>query len=226
MGLKYNIYLDGKFIKETTSLSTIVDGLEVETEYSVSVSETDGEKESKQTSPIKFKTLPNPNLLPNTDFINGMGNWISYPNASSFEILNAESDKPNSKIIHAQAVSQTNQQCYLKPHNILVYPGEEYTVSFDYKDSNWSKTTTVAQIRITKTADDNSALEYFPVNVTEAVPNWKRLKTTFTVTTAGFLSFNFYDNDSTGNHEGFFREAKVEEGNTATSWIPAESDLS
>ncbi|WP_270745049.1 hypothetical protein [Lactococcus petauri] len=42
MGLKYNIYLDGKFVKETTSLSTIVDGLEVETEYSVSVSETDG----------------------------------------------------------------------------------------------------------------------------------------------------------------------------------------
>nr|UKS68859.1 hypothetical protein G8766_06565 [Lactococcus garvieae] len=97
MGLKYNIYLDGKFIKESTSLSTIVDGLEVEKEYSVAVSETDGEKESKQTSVVKFKTLPNPNLLPNTDFIDGLGNWTPYPNASSFEILNSEADKPNSK---------------------------------------------------------------------------------------------------------------------------------
>lgn len=225
MGLKYNIYLDGKFIKESTSLSTIVDGLEVEKEYSVAVSETDGEKESKQTSVVKFKTLPNPNLLPNTDFIDGLGNWTPYPNASSFEILNSEADKPNSKIIHAKAIAQTNQQCYLKPHNIPVNPGEEYTVSFEYKDLNWSKATTVVQIRITATADDNGTLEYFPVNVTESMPHWKKLKLTFTTTKAGFLSFNFYDNDGTGNHEGFYREAKVEKGSKDTSWTPAESDV-
>lgn len=225
MGLKYNIYLDGKFVKETTSLSTIVDGLEVETEYSVSVSETDGEKESKKTNPIKFKTLPNPNLLPNTDFKDGYGDWIPYPIANIFEILNAEEDKPNSKIMHAKASSQTNQQCFLKPHDIPVKQGEEYTFSFDYKDVNWTKNIIIAQVRITATAADNTALETFSLSSTSGNSDWERKVFNFVVTKDGFLSFNFFDSDNTGSHEGFYRQAKVEKGNKATSWIPAESDL-
>lgn len=233
MGLKYNIYLDGKFIKETTSLSAIVDGLEVETEYSVAVSETDGGKESKQTSPIKFKTLPNPNILTNSTWNLGQGDWNNGFNGR-FEILNPESDIPDAHILHGLPLTVTTQQVSHAIHPIEVKTGEVLTVSFDYRDKNWTKNTNLIIVRIfpennTPNAQSNALQQVRFGSDTEdiqGVESWTRFYKTFSVEKDGFLDILPYDSDDTGNHEAWWRRLKIEKGERSTSWIPAESDLS
>lgn len=164
---------------------------------------------------------PNENLYPQTDLLSGMGNWTPYPSADDWEVLPPTLNVP-AGIMHAKASTRTNQQCYLKPHDVPVKAGETYTVSFDYRDFNWTKNTTICQVRITATKEDNATLEFFQLQATEPTTEFTRKILTFTVTKDGFLSFNFYDNDDTGNHEGFFKRLKVEKGNKATEWQPQE----
>lgn len=166
----------------------------------------------------KYDASPK-NYYPYTSLMNGFGGWTPYPSASDWEVLQPEGGV-GAGIMHAKGSTATNQQCYYKPHNTPVAVGETWTVSFDYRDINWTKNTTIAQVRITSTADDNGTIEFFQLSATDATTNWTRKTLTFTVTKAGFLSFNFYDNDNTGNHEGFFRRLKVEKGSKASNWSP------
>ena len=56
MALTYKVYLDGNFLKEVENLNTVVDGLTKDTEYTIQVSETDGELESPLSEAVKFVT--------------------------------------------------------------------------------------------------------------------------------------------------------------------------
>lgn len=56
MALTYKVYLDGNFLKEVENLNTIVDGLTKDTEYTLQISETDGELESPLSEAVKFVT--------------------------------------------------------------------------------------------------------------------------------------------------------------------------
>lgn len=56
MALTYKVYLDDNFIKEVENLNTVVDGLTKDTEYTIQVSETDGELESPLSEAVKFVT--------------------------------------------------------------------------------------------------------------------------------------------------------------------------
>lgn len=166
----------------------------------------------------KYDASPK-NYYPYTNLLNGFGGWTPYPSSDIWEVLPPEGNV-NAGVMHAKKSAQTNQQCYMKPHNVAVKAGETWSISFDYRDLNWTKSITIAQVRITATAEDNATIEYFQLSATEQTTNWTRKALTFTVTKDGFLSFNFYDNDGTGNHEGFFRRLKVEKGSSPSSWSP------
>lgn len=56
MALTYKVYLNGKFFKEVENLSTLLEGLVKDTEYSIQVSEIDGEAESSLSENIKLIT--------------------------------------------------------------------------------------------------------------------------------------------------------------------------
>lgn len=240
MGLKYNIYLDGEFIKESTSLSTLVDGLEAETEYSVAVSETDGETESKKTPSVKFKTLPNPNLLPNSTWNLGEGTWtFNVGNGNSFEILEPEPDKPDKHILHAEPLAAGSQQISNIPHPMWVEAGQVVTLSFDFKENQIAnRDSTLFALRLFPESDttNSQANSIWFENIVHSTvnPDWTttpildftRFSYTTTVPVEGWLDLVIYDSDSSGTHESWWRELKLEEGDKATSWIPAESDHS
>lgn len=67
MGLTYKVYLDGNFLKEVENLSTILEGLTKDTEYTIQISETDGELESPLSEAVKFVTtiIPVENIVLN-----------------------------------------------------------------------------------------------------------------------------------------------------------------
>lgn len=65
MKLTYKVYLDGNFLKEVENLNTVVDGLTKDTEYTIQVSETDGEIESSLSEPLKFLTT----VIPTTKVV-------------------------------------------------------------------------------------------------------------------------------------------------------------
>jgi len=65
MGLTYKVYLDGNFLKEVKNLNTIIEGLAQDTEYTLQVSETDGEIESSLSEPLKFLTT----IIPTTEVV-------------------------------------------------------------------------------------------------------------------------------------------------------------
>lgn len=167
---------------------------------------------------------PNTNLQPETSLLSGMGTWSSYPTAGLWEVLPPQ-DGISAGIMHSKPATQNNQQSYIIPHNIPVTAGETYTVSFDYKDLNWSSQITIAQIRIIATNNGLAALESFSIRPTEGTPDWQRKSFTFTANESGFLAFFYYCSDTTGNYEGFYRRLKVEKGNKSTQWLPSEIGL-
>ncbi len=65
MGLTYKVYLDGNFLKEVENLNTIIEGLVQDTQYTLQVSETDGEIESSLSDPLKFSTT----IIPTTEVV-------------------------------------------------------------------------------------------------------------------------------------------------------------
>lgn len=173
------------------------------------------------TARIKGKRLEmsvvNPNLIEGTAFRDGFGDWKQYPSQDLFEIL--KDDKTGRGIIHSLPNTRSNQQMFMEPHNNQVESGKEYTVSFKYKSKKWSKNTIISQIRVTNTPTVETPLFNFNVTDDRGYDNYTVLKATFTPTASGYLSFLFYNNDNTGNYEGFYKDVKVEQGNTNTDYI-------
>lgn len=164
------------------------------------------------------------NLYPNTDFKDGFNGWTRWPTSDIWDILPEEDGHKTSKVLHGKGATQTNQQLFTPTHNVPVSPGDKFTISFDYKDLNWTKTTTIASIRVTESPTSNTGVETKDFSSSNPTPNWERKVFTFTATKSGFLSVMPYDNDNTGNHESFYRKLKVEKGSVATSWIPDTID--
>lgn len=184
------------------------------------------------------------NLLSNSSWQNGQGTWTAGFN-NRFEILKGESDRPNSAILHAKPRTTGTQQVTQTQLEIPVKEGETYTVSYDYKELNHTMNTNVMVLRIfdfdtpskaegwdeaTQTINGeswyarvNSKFEGISTSESLGAPadgfkDWTRLSYTFKAPSSGYLALIPYDSDTTGNHESFWRELKVEKGSVATPW--------
>lgn len=190
-----------------------------------------------QNSKIDIENSSNigDNLLNNSTWNMGIGTWTLNPvNDKNFEILQPESDKPKSHILHALPTTANTQQTSNLPHPIAVTAGEVITVSFDYKDLNWSRNINVMLVRVfpepTTGSSQANSLQNISLNsdtfgLSGDTKDFKRLSHTFTVTASGWIDFIPYDSDNSGKHESWWREIKVEYGDTATVWTPSKQDV-
>ena len=174
------------------------------------------------------------NVWPNSSWNIGKGAWVFTDD--QFEILEPETDKPESSILHGKPRNLSYQQAYQMPHPRFVNAGDIVHVSFDYKEKNRTKDTLLAIIRIFPEKDTaNSganALAEKPIK--PSVLGWSMANNTdwvnvdyvFRSTVSGWLEFLTYDDDVTGNHESFYREIFVTNaGKLHGEWSPAQVDF-
>nr|DAW80663.1 MAG TPA: tail protein [Caudoviricetes sp.] len=174
------------------------------------------------------------NVWPNSSWNIGKGSWVFTDD--QFEILEPETDKPESSILHGKPINLSYQQAYQMPHPRFVNAGDIVHVSFDYKEKNRTKDTLLAIIRIFPEKDTaNSganALAEKPIK--PSVLGWSLANNTdwvnvdyvFRSTVSGWLEVLMYDDDVTGNHESFYREIFVTNaGKLHGEWSPAQVDF-
>lgn len=174
------------------------------------------------------------NVWPNSSWNIGKGAWVFTDD--QFEILEPETDKPESSILHGKPRNVSYQQAYQMPHPRFVNAGDIVHISFDYKEKNRTKDTLLAIIRIFPEKDTaNSganALAEKPIK--PSVLGWSMANNTdwvnvdyvFRSTVSGWLEILPYDDDVTGNHESFYREIFVTNaGKLHGEWSPAQIDF-
>lgn len=174
------------------------------------------------------------NVWPNSSWNIGKGAWVFTDD--QFEILEPETDKPESSILHGKPRNVSYQQAYQMPHPRFVNAGDIVHISFDYKEKNRTKDTLLAIIRIFPEKDTaNSganALAEKPIK--PSVLGWSLANNTdwvnvdyvFRSTVSGWLEVLMYDDDVTGNHESFYREIFVTNaGKLHGEWSPAQVDF-
>lgn len=176
------------------------------------------------------KIYPNLNLLPNSTWNMGVGTWtFNAINDKNFEILQPESDKPKSHILHALPTTANTQQTSNMPHPTPVKKGDEITVSFDFKDKGWTKSSNLLVVRIFPEKDtpnsQANSLQNISVNsntfgITGNTDEFKRFNFTFKVIADGYLDVLPYNSETSGTYESWWREIKVEYGKVATPWTP------
>ena len=174
------------------------------------------------------------NVWPNSSWNIGKGSWVFTDD--QFEILEPETDKPESSILHGKPKNINFQQTYQIPHPRFVNAGDIVHVSFDYKEKNRTADTMLACIRIfpekdTVNSSPNALMEKYITpsvlgwslaNITE----WTKIDYVFRATVSGWLEILPYDNDATGNHESFYREIFVTNaGKLHGEWSPAQVDF-
>ncbi|MEL0453863.1 phage tail spike protein [Lactococcus lactis subsp. lactis] len=176
------------------------------------------------------------NLLPNSTWNLGQGTWTE-GFANRFEILPPASDKPNSAILHGLPTTSGTQQLSNLPHPIFVNAGVTYSLKFDYKDKNWTKSFNLIALRVfpEKTTGNSQAnsswYDYVTsskLGVSGTTANFTSFTYSFVPTSSGYLDVIPYDNDTTGNHEGWYRELVVIGGTIAQlpeTWLPFVGDL-
>lgn len=174
------------------------------------------------------------NVWPNSSWNIGKGSWVFTDD--QFEILEPETDKPESSILHGKPKNINFQQTYQMPHPRFVNAGDIIHVSFDYKEKNRTADTTLACVRIfpekdTVNSPSNALMEKY---ITPSVlgwslannTNWIKADYVFRSTVSGWLDILPYDNDATGNHESFYREIFVTNaGKLHGEWSPAQVDF-
>lgn len=174
------------------------------------------------------------NVWPNSSWNIGKGAWVFTDD--QFEILEPETDKPESSILHGKPRNVSYQQAYQMPHPRFVNAGDIVHISFDYKEKNRTKDTLLAIIRIFPEKDTAnsgaSALAEKPIK--PSVLGWSMANNTdwvnvdyvFRSTVSGWLDILPYDDDVTGNHESFYREIFVTNaGKLHGEWSPAQVDF-
>lgn len=174
------------------------------------------------------------NVWPNSSWNIGKGAWVFTDD--QFEILEPETDKPESSILHGKPRNVSYQQAYQMPHPRFVNAGDIVHISFDYKEKNRTKDTLLAIIRIFPEKDTAnsgaSALAEKPIK--PSVLGWSMANNTdwvnvdyvFRSTVSGWLDILPYDDDTTGNHESFYREIFVTNtGKLHGEWSPAQVDF-
>lgn len=174
------------------------------------------------------------NVWPNSSWNIGKGSWVFTDD--QFEILEPETDKPESSILHGKPTNINFQQTYQMPHPRFVNAGDIVHVSFDYKEKNRTKDTLLAIIRIFSEKDTaNSAANALAEKpIKPSVLGWGMANNTdwvnvdyvFRSTVSGWLEILPYDDDVTGNHESFYREIFVTNaGKLHGEWSPAQIDF-
>lgn len=174
------------------------------------------------------------NVWPNSSWNIGKGSWVFTDD--QFEILEPETDKPESSILHGKPTNINFQQAYQMPHPRFVNAGDIIHVSFDYKEKNRTKDTLLAIIRIFSEKDTaNSAANALAEKpIKPSVLGWSMANNTdwvnvdyvFRSTVSGWLEILPYDDDVTGNHESFYREIFVTNaGKLHGEWSPAQIDF-
>ena len=174
------------------------------------------------------------NVWPNSSWNIGKGSRVLTDD--QFEILEPETDKPESSILHGKPKNINFQQTYQMPHPRFVNAGDIIHVSFDYKEKNRTADTMLACVRIfpekdTVNSSSNALMEKYITpsvlgwslaNITE----WTKIDYVFRSTVSGWLEILPYDNDTTGNHESFYREIFVTNaGKLHGEWSPAQVDF-
>ena len=174
------------------------------------------------------------NVWPNSSWNIGKGSWVFTDD--QFEILEPETDKPESSILHGKPKNINFQQTYQMPHPRFVNAGDIIHVSFDYKEKNRTADTMLACVRIfpekdTVNSSSNALMEKYITpsvlgwslaNITE----WTKIDYVFRSTVSGWLEILPYDNDTTGNHESFYREIFVTNaGKLHGEWSPVQVDF-
>lgn len=176
------------------------------------------------------KVYPNLNLLPNSTWNLGTGTWTINPvGDNNFEILQPEKDKPTSHILHAFPLTANTQQTSNLPHPIPVKKGDDITISFDFKDKGWTKSSNLLVVRVFPEKDtpnsQANSLQNVSVNsntfgITENTNDFKRFSFTIKVIADGYLDVLPYNSETSGTYESYWRELKVEKGTVATPWTP------
>jgi len=175
------------------------------------------------------------NLLPNSTWNLGKGNWV-YPD-STYEIIAPEADKPSSYILHGKKHTSTSQQAYTMPHPIWVDAGKIYTIAFDYRETGYTASKNIIAVRVYETptianAQANSLWYLYRTHtnlgITSNVTEFTRYNFEITPTASGYMDVIPYDYDATGNHESWYREIMVVEGSKEqmpSAWLPNVADL-
>lgn len=174
------------------------------------------------------------NLILNANWSNGLNvNWTSN---SNFILIEAESDKPNSRVVFyskSELTENTNAQKWCKEIYIQELGETEFTFSFDIKSPNWNEVTTnstLACVRtfneLGKTAQADSVYYYNVtvnnINIKKINNKWARAFITIKPTKGKYVRFGIYANR---NGTLYFREVKAEIGNKATDFTVAQEDV-
>lgn len=175
------------------------------------------------------------NIYPNSSWNVGKGLWVY--NDDQFEILTAESDKPESPILHGKRSTINYQQAYQMPHPIFVNEGDVIHITMDYKELNRTSDSLIFVVRIFPEKDTLNSSSNALVNkyITPStlgwdisnVSSWRKAEYIFRSTASGWIDIMPYDNDVTGNHESFYREIFLSNsGKYHGDWGQAQVDFS
>ena len=156
-------------------------------------------------------------------------------------IVEAEADKPNSKIYHVLHTNTSTTTATSSPiqNNRRMYldlkAGESLTVSYDFYTDDLNKVgTTVATLRISDTATSTTITSLANHSKTQLLNagvvagKWQRVSFTYTATTdlSGWFIFGLYVRAEIGASADYkYREVKVEKSNRATDWVPSPEDV-
>ncbi len=123
------------------------------------------------------------------------------------------------------------------PHPIYVDAGDIITISFDYRDLNWTKSVNMLVMRIFPEQDtpnsqanslQNVSWNSTTFGITSETTEFKRFTQTFTATASGWLDVIPYNSDNTGIYESWWREIMVIKGlitQIPDTWLPFVGDL-
>lgn len=174
------------------------------------------------------------NIYPNSSWNIGKGLWVY--GDDQFEILTAESDKPESPILHGKRSTTNYQQAYQMPHPIFVNEGDVIHITMDYKELNRTSDSLIFAVRIFPEKDTLNSSANALVNkyITPSmlgwdvsnISTWRKVEYIFRSTASGWIDIMPYDNDVTGNHESFYREIFLSNsGKYHGDWGQAQVDF-
>ncbi|USI66793.1 hypothetical protein LMK05_05810 [Lactococcus petauri] len=184
----------------------------------------------------------NYNLLPNSTWNFGKGNW-TFPvgTGSLFGILDPEDDKPSSSILHALPSSSGSQQLSNIPHPVWINAGEIITLAWDYRENQIpNKDSSLFALRVFPEVDtpNSQANSLWFDNIPHSkvhpdwainpIVDWNRFMYSVTVPVSGWFDTVVYDSDTSGTHESWFRELMLIKGKPCEMpdhWYPYYADV-
>ncbi|MBY0597681.1 phage tail spike protein [Bacillus bingmayongensis] len=172
------------------------------------------------------------NRVINSTFNNGRNDWTG---GNSFEVLDPESDKPKSAILHIEqsgATGDTLQQLWSNPFKADCDGTKEFTISFDYFTPSIGNIDAAKMLFCIRTFDDTTSTGqaqskfYKNIYITD-IPmlqdgKWIRYSVTVKPPAGTYFRVAPYLSRN-GSH--YWREIMVTEGNKEVGWSPAPEDM-